>query len=106
MGTVACKRMTDADQIAGPHVQLALWMQQLQQDLARLLVAAPSDADDSSDVLTTCKEGAAEVNSTYQTIWRWANENPEALGVTRVGGKVFVSLRKLRFFAHRRRSKL
>jgi hypothetical protein len=94
-----------ADDIAD-HVALAQQLQQWQAELAQVLVLAPSDADDQcDDVLMSCREAAAEVNSTYPTVWRWANDYPDALGVTRVGGKVFVSLRKLRFFAHRRRSK-
>jgi hypothetical protein len=58
-----------------------------------------------SDQLVTIKEGVSAVNAPYPTIWRWANENPEALGVKRFGGKIFLSLRKLKFFAHRTRYK-
>jgi hypothetical protein len=92
---------------ADQHAPLALWLQQLQQDLARLLILAPSEADDprDDDVLVSCREGAAAVNSTPQTIWRWQNKHPAALGVRRVGGKIYMSLRKLKFFAHRCRSK-
>jgi hypothetical protein len=69
-------------------------------------VLAPSDADDpGDDRLVGCREGAVEIGSCYQTVWRWANENREALGVRRFGGKIYLSLRKLKFFAHRTRSK-
>jgi hypothetical protein len=88
------------------HVGLAQQLQQWQAELAQVLVLAPSEADDpGDDRLVGCREGACEIGSCYQTVWRWADENPEALGVRRVGSKVLISLRKLKFFAHRRRSK-
>jgi hypothetical protein len=113
MATVAAKRMTDeADPIADPARELAVdralarQIQQWQADLAQLLVLAPSDADDDQgDQLVAIKEAARAVNSTPQTIWRWQDKHPEALGVRRVGGKIYLSLRKLKFFAHRCRSK-
>jgi len=93
---------------AAHHAPLAQWVQQIQQDLAQLLVLAPSDSDanDSGGHLVTVTEGARAVNAPYKTIWRWANENGEALGVQRFGGKIFLSLRKLRFFVHRQRTKV
>jgi hypothetical protein len=121
MGTVAGKRVTDTDHIADPAHQLAEARAALDRaadeldrtydefartrQIVRRLERGeqvPSDANDSGDVLVSCKEGAAEVNSTPQTVWRWQDKYPDALGAKRVGGKVFVSLRKLKFFARRR----
>jgi hypothetical protein len=99
--------LDSAEDTARPdaHVALAEQLQQWQAELARVLVLAPSDADDSADTLVSIKEAAAEINSTPQTVWRWQAQDPEALGVQRVGGKIYLSLRKLKFFAHRCRSK-
>jgi hypothetical protein len=93
---------------ADQHAPLVVWLQQLQQDLAHLLVLAPSDSDanDSGGHLVTVTEGARAVNAPYKTIWRWANDDPEALGVQRFGGKLLLSMRKLRFFVHRQRTKV
>jgi hypothetical protein len=101
---------------AAPNEQLALQVQEvraelallaeqvqsLQADVARL---APSNGDDQGDVLVTLREGAVVVDVPYSTICRWANQNPEALGVKRIGGKIHVSQRRLRFFARRRLTK-
>jgi hypothetical protein len=89
-------------QVQAEVAQLALQLQQVEAELARVLVLAPSDADELGDQLVTVKEGAAAVHSTAPTVWRWQAQHPEVLGVKRVGGKIFISLRKLRVFANRR----
>jgi hypothetical protein len=106
----------DADQDAGPHVQLALELQEvraemaqlaeqvqsLQADVARLV---PPDADQGGDELVTIRAGAAAVNVPYPTVCRWAKQDPEGLGVEKFGGRTYLSRRRLRFLANRRLTK-
>jgi len=117
MARLAAQRMTeDADQIADPARELALELEEIRAEMARLAeqveslqadVArlAPSNGDDQSDVLVTLREGAEVVDVPYSTICRWADQNPDALGVKRIGGKIHMSQRRLRFFARRRFTK-
>jgi hypothetical protein len=97
MSTSAARRRERLD-----SAELSFQLRQVQAQWVRILLA-PSDADDAGDQLVTVKEGAAAVNSTAPTVWRWQAQHPEALGVKRVGGKIYLSLRRLQLFARRRR---
>jgi hypothetical protein len=94
-----------AEARAAPNEQLALQLHAVQADVARLLAAAPSDEDDQGDELVTIKMAAADVGVPPQTVWRWQAQHPDALGVKRLGSKILLSRRKVRFFARRLRSK-
>jgi hypothetical protein len=117
MAGMAAQRMTeDADQIPDPARELALELEEIRAEMARLAeqfqslqeqVArlVPSDANQGGDELITLRGGARAVNVPYQTVCRWAKQNPAALGVEKFGGRIYLSRRRLKFFANRRRTK-
>jgi hypothetical protein len=86
------------------HNALALQLQQWQQELARVLVLSDDD-DQGGDELVTIRGGASAVNVPYPTVCRWAKQNPEALGVQKFGARIYLSRRRLKFFANRRLTK-
>jgi predicted DNA-binding transcriptional regulator AlpA len=55
----------------------------------------------TEDRLVTAKEAAFLVGVSYQTIWRWQSDSPDALGARRIGGQIRLSERRLLAFARR-----
>ena len=55
----------------------------------------------TEDRLITAKEASFLLRVSYQTIWRWQSDNPDALGAQRIGGQIRLSERRLLEFARR-----
>jgi glucose-6-phosphate-specific signal transduction histidine kinase len=92
----------ELQEVRAEMAQLAEQVEHLQEQIARLVA---SDADEGGDELITIREGASAVNVPYPTLCRWAKQNSEALGVEKFGARIYVSRRRLKFFANRRLTK-
>jgi hypothetical protein len=92
----------ELQEVRAEMAQLAEQVEHLQEQVARLV---PSDADQGGDELITIREGASAVNVPYPTVCRWAKQHHEALGVEKFGKRIYLSRRRLKFFANRRLTK-